>query len=57
MKKEVEELKRPEIVMVYEGLVNRKVDKWLIPLIIILFSLAFASPLIFTIVEAIIENF
>lgn len=57
MKKEVEEPKRPEIVMVYEGLVNQKVDKWLIPLIIILFSLAFVSPLIFTIVEAIIENF
>lgn len=57
MKKEVEEPKRPEIEIVYEGLVNRKVDKWLIPLIIILFSLALASPLIFTIVEAIIENF
>ena len=57
MKKEVEEPERPGIVMVYEGLVNRKVDKWLIPLIMIFFSLALISPLILTIVEAIIENF
>ena len=52
MSKEVKEPKRPEIVMVYEGLVNRKVDKWLIPLIITFMSLALFSPLILTIAGA-----
>lgn len=51
MNKEVEEPKRPGIVMVYEGLVNQKVDKWLIPLIITFMSLALFFPLILTIVR------
>lgn len=52
MSKEVEEPKRPEIVMVYEGLVNQKVDKWLIPLILIFISLSLFTPLILTIAGA-----
>lgn len=50
MSDEIKEPERPKIEIVYEGLVNKKVDKWLIPLIIILFSLAFVVPLILTIV-------
>lgn len=35
----VEEPKRPEMEIVYEGLINKKVDKWLIPLLYIIIGI------------------
>lgn len=37
----VEEPKRPEMETIYEGLINKKVDKWLIPLLYIIVSIGF----------------
>lgn len=37
----VEEPKRPEMETIYEGLINKKVDKWLIPLLYITVGIDF----------------
>lgn len=37
----VEEPKRPEMETIYEGLINKKVDKWFIPLLYIIVSIGF----------------
>jgi hypothetical protein len=37
----VEESKRPDMETVYEGLINKKADKWLIPLLYIIVGIGF----------------
>ena len=51
----VEEPKRPEIQLVYEGLVNKKVDRWLIPLLCVIMSLCFVGLPILVVVMEIIK--
>ena len=48
----VEEPKRPEIKLVYEGLVNKKVDKWLIPLLCVIIGISFIGvPILVAVVK------
>lgn len=46
----VEKPKRPEIKIVHESLVNKKVDKWLIPLLCIIISIGFLLPILMEII-------
>lgn len=50
----IKEPKRPEMETVYEGLINKKVDKWLIPLLYIIIGIGFLLPILLETIHGIL---
>lgn len=50
----IKEPKRPEMETVYEGLINKRVDKWLIPLFYIIIGIGFLLSILLEMIHGIL---